>query len=245
MDRKKLSWITWSFIGLTILVLSWMLMNTLHRPERITLPDVDVEPDQIEGELDGEEDALTIVQITPKTVQTAIATLARPEAYRRTVKVEQFWSGGSGSYEITATVSGDWTRMDRTMPDGRVRHSIVGTEMAYVWYNNERAVYSAPAGDISADEEQSVPTYEDILDLPVEEIAVAEYGSLSGLRCIYVESTAASYTMRYWVNVDTGLLVAAEKRLDGETIYRMEALSVDQAEPEASVFRLPDGTQLI
>ncbi len=33
-------------------------------------------------------------------------TLARPEAYRRTVTVEQLWSGGSSSYEIAMAVSG-------------------------------------------------------------------------------------------------------------------------------------------
>ena len=126
MDKRNLNWITWSFIVGTVIVVVIMLMNTLQRPEHIVLPDTTAASDQIAEDPGNDGDALTVVEITPKTVQSAIATLSRPETYRRTVTVEQFWSTGSGSYETTVTVSGGWTRMDRTMPDGRVRHSIIG-----------------------------------------------------------------------------------------------------------------------
>ena len=66
------------------------------------------------------------------SVQTAVATLARPQAYRRTVTVEQLWKGGSGSYEVAVAVRGEWTRTDRTMPDGRVRHTITGPEQVSI-----------------------------------------------------------------------------------------------------------------
>ena len=50
--------------------------------------------------------------------------------------------------------------------------------------------------------------------------------------------------LRYWVSVDTGLLVASEKLVDGETVYRMGALSVDLSTPTAADLTLPDGTLL-
>ena len=156
--------------------------------------------------------------------------------------MEQFWSTGSGSYETTVTVSGGWTRMDRTMPDGRVRHSIIGPEETCVWYNNEAEIYRSAVGAVSADNEQCIPTYEDILDLPVEAISTADYRVLSDIRCIYVEAAEEDSQLCYWVSVDTGLLVAAEKLLDGQRVYRMEALTVDQTEPAATEFTLPDGT---
>ena len=53
------------------------------------------------------------------------------------------------------------------------------------------------------------------------------------------------YSLSYWVSVDTGLLAAAEKRLDGDPVYRMSALSLDSAQPTDSDFTLPDGTVLI
>lgn len=247
MDKRNLNWITWSFIVLTVLVVIVMLGSTLHRTSHITLPASDASTGQTAGDPSAGSDVLTVVEVTPETVQFAIETLARPEAYRRTATIEQFWSSGSGTYEITVTVSGPWTRTDRTMPDGRVRHTITDGGVTYIWYNSEETVYAAPAGDISADNEQSIPTYEDILELPVEEIVAADYRAISDLNCIYVETaeTAEGYALRYWVSVDTGLLVAAEKLLDGEPVYRMGAPAVDQSAPAEAEFTLPDGTVLL
>ena len=141
-------------------------------------------------------------------------------------------------------VSGPWTRTDRTMPDGRVRHTITGPEDVYIWYNNEAAVYTSPVGDITADHELPIPTYEDILSLDVESIIAADYRTISNVACIYAEAQTGEYTLRYWIGVDSGLLVAAEKLLGDETVYRMLSLTVDQTEPTAAEFTLPDGTFL-
>ena len=50
---------------------------------------------------------------------------------------------------------------------------------------------------------------------------------VSDVRCIYVETAEDEwgYAQRYWVSVDTGLLVVAERLQKGETVYRMAALS--------------------
>ena len=83
--------------------------------------------------------------------------------------------------------------------------------------------------------------------LPVETIATADYRVISGVNCIYVETAADEdgYVLRYWVSVDTGLLTAAEKLLDGESVYRMAGLTVDQTLPPVSDFTLPDGRVLV
>lgn len=245
MDKRNLNWVTWSFVILTALVVGMMLMNTMRRPGDITLPDTTVKNDQIIDDSDKDNDALTVVKITPETVQAAIATLSRPESYRRTITLEQFWDNGSASYEITTTVNGAWTRTDRTMPDGRVRHCISGPDVVYIWYNNEQELYTGSPGEITADNEQSIPTYEEILELPQEEIVVADYRSVSDVNCIYVEAADINCTLRYWLSVESGLLVAAEKLLDEETVYRMGALTVDQTEASAADFTLPNGNQLI
>lgn len=244
MDKRNLKWITWGAVALTVLIVAAMLMDTLHRPGQITLPDPDAVEDQTSNDFLTEGDALSVVEVKPETVQAAIATLSRPEAYRRTVTVEQFWEGGSGKYEIAVTVSDPWTRTDRTMPDGRVRHTITSDDRVYIWYNNERSVYMAPVGDVSADQEQGIPTYEEILDLPVDSITLADYRSISEVNCIYVEAVEGDYLLRYWVSVDTGLLVAAEKLQEEETVYRMGSLTLDQTELGIEEFTLPDGTIL-
>ena len=176
-----------------------------------------------------------------------MATLSRPLEYRRTVTVEQLWTGGSGTYETAVAVSGGWTRTDRTLAGGRVRHVLTDGEVTHIWYDGGTEVYTAPAGGISADNEQNIPTYEEILDLPPEAIAVADYRVISGVNCIYVETAedGEGFVLRYWVSVDTGLLAVSERLLEGEPVYRMAALTLDQASPIAADFTLPDGTPLL
>lgn len=247
VEKQKLKWITWGVVAMAVLIMGMMLFNTLNRSGNFTLPVTDTLSGQPSGDSSA-SDALMVVEVTPNTVQTAIATLTRPESYRRTVTVEQFWSGGSsGTYEITVNVLGSWTRTDRTMPDGRVRHTITGDEDVYIWYNHEQAIYTGTVGEISADNEQFIPTYEDILVLPSESIAQADYRIFADINCIYTETVedTAGYVLRYWVDVDSGLLVATEKLLKGETVYRMAALTIEQSEPAAEVFTLPNGTALI
>lgn len=244
LDKRKLNRITWMFVTVTVLVVALMLMNTLRRSDRITLPEPGGAPDQTVEDTTGS--ALTVVEVTPETVQAAVRTLTRPDSYRRTVTVEQFWDGGSGTYSTAAAVSGDWTRTDRALPDGRTRHAITNGEDSYIWYDQEDEVYAAPAGGITADQEQTIPTYEDILTLPEDSILVADYRTISDVNCIYVETAAGpeGYALRYWVAVDTGLLSAAEKLQNGETVYRMAALSLDGMAPTTADFTLPDGTVL-
>ena len=247
MEKRKLKRLTWCIVIFMMLAVGLMLSGTLRRTAHITLPEPGAAAEQ-DSEAPGKTDnALTVIEVTPSTVQAAIETLARPEVYRRTATVEQFWSSGVGSYEVTVTVNGLWTRTDRTMPDGRARHTMTGPERVYVWYNNEENVYAGPVGAVSADAEQSIPTYEDILELPVEQITAADYRKVSDVYCIYVETAEddAGYVLRYWVSVETGLLTMAEKLENGSAVYRMAALSVDQDGITEDSFRLPDGTSVL
>ena len=57
--------------------------------------------------------------------------------------------------------------------------------------------------------------------------------------------TELGYTERYWISVDSGLLVAAETEKDGEVVYAMTARDVVSPLDETQgIFVLPDGTVL-
>lgn len=248
MDKRKLNWVTWAVLALATAFVALMLSSSLSRAAHITLPSSDAPRDPNAGDGGASSGALTVVEITPDTVQAAIASLSRPESYSRSVRVEYFWSGGSGRQELYVTVRQPWTRIDRTLGSGQTRVSVTDGEVTYIWYGYDSAAPVAvlPAGDISADDEQSVPTYEDILDLPPETLVQADYRALEGLNCIYVETEPdeAGYALRYWVSVDSGLLVQAEKLLGEELVYRMSALQLELEEAGAAKFVLPDGTAL-
>ena len=238
--------VTWSIVILVVLVVLLMLMSNLRRSSRVVLPDTSTSAGDSAEQTSGGS-AIQVVEVTPETVQAAIATLHRPEAYSRSVTVEYLWNGGSSTSEITVSASGGWSRTDRTLPDGQTRHAITNEETTYIWYNGETDVFTGPAGEISPDAEQTIPTYEDVLALAPEQIAQADYRMVSDVRCIYVETAEDDwgYVQRYWVSVDTGLLAVAERLQDGETVYRMAALTVDETAPDAKTFTLPDGTALI
>lgn len=246
MDKRNLKWTIWIFLPMVLLMAMLIFSMAMRRTPHIILPDTSAGTSSVPGMSSPGNDALKLLEVKPETVQAVIATLSRPTQYRRTVTVEQFWAGGSGSYDAEVSVSGAWTRIDRTMSEGQIRHTITGEEETFVWYNDEDRVYEAPAGGISADNEQFIPTYEEILDLPQREIAAADYQALSGVNCVYVETgeDAQGYVTRYWVSVETGLLVSAEKLQNGETVYRMTALTLEQEEPAAEDFVLPTGRSL-
>lgn len=238
--------VTWSIVILVVLVVLLMLMSNLRRSSRVVLPDTSTSAGDSAEQTSGGS-AIQVVEVTPETVQAAIATLHRPEAYSRSVTVEYLWNGGSSTSEITVSASSGWSRTDRTLPDGQTRHAITNGETTYIWYNRETDVFTGPAGEISPDAEQTIPTYEDVLALAPEQITQADYRMVSDVRCIYVETAEDDwgYVQRYWVSVDTGLLAVAERLQDGETVYRMAALTVDETAPDAKTFTLPDGTALI
>ena len=247
MDKRNLKGITWVFAVATVLIVALMLSRTLKRTTHITLPPPAAASSEIQSGAEANRDALSVVEISSQTVQAAIETLKRPEAYIRTITVEQFWEGGSGAWAATAYVKDGWQRTDRLMPDHRMRHTATDGENTYIWYNSESQIFSAPAGEITADHDQSIPTYEEILALDPGEITTADYRALEGVACIYVETVEgeSGYALRYWVSVDSGLLVSSEKLYRGEMVYRMTALSVDASAPTEQDFILPDGTELI
>jgi len=246
VGNRKFNTITGGFLILIVLIVVLMMANSLRRTSHITLPDPSAAASASGSGTQSTEDAVIRVEVTPETVQAAVATLKRPESYVRLLTVERLWSGGSGTVQIAVTVSGELTRADTKGTDGHVRHMITNGQTTYVWYDEERTYYTGAAGDISADEEQSILTYEDVLALDVDQITTADYRVFSNEESIYVETgeDAAGYVLRYWVSVDSGLLIGAEKLQSGTAVYRMASQPVTETLPTAKDFTLPDGTVL-
>ena len=242
MGKKNMS----AFVTITVLTILIVVLlgaNSIRRTAHIHLPDENALQESESGEADGS--AINQIAVTPATVQQAIATLQRPESYTRTVTVEQIWSGGSGVTNSTVCVLHGWTRVDTQLKDGSLRHSVTDGETTHIWYGAEENVYTGAAGEFSADAEQAIPTYEDVLEVPVENILRAGYRSYSETNCIYVETRlSGGAVLCYWVNVSDGLLTAAEK-YEGETlVYRMTA-SASSGAPLEEQFTLPDGTNVL
>jgi len=245
MKRKsRISLVGLAFAALLVLVIAFLLRISLHRPAEVVLPETAGEESRGDAVSDLAQEGVRRVEVTPETVQLVIERLARPESYSRTIVIERYWSGGSGQSTAEVRAAAGWMRLDVT-ENAETRHVITGDGQSWIWYGEDARYYSG-AAPLTADEEQSIPTYEDILLLETGRIAAADYRSLDTVDCIYVETAPdeAGYTERCWIAVDTGLLAAAE-RLQGESvIYRMAGLSVSTGDVGADAFTLPDGELL-
>ncbi len=243
--RRSVSFIAVSFFAVLLLVLSFLVRLMLHRPPAVELPVIENTAGNGSTVGDVSQESIRRVEVTPQTVQLVIARLTRPARYTRTMTLERFWTDGSGSASATVCAADGWMRVDVTGEGVEARHTILGGGRSWVWYGTENRVFTGTAA-FSADKEQGVPTYEMVLDLPVDAIAAADYRTREGVQCIYVETASDEfgYTERYWVSVDNGLLVAAE-RFQGETlVFRMSGFEVNIDEADLQQFRLPDGEML-
>ena len=218
-------------------------VRSVYRSGNIVLPNLDSQ--QVSDQLRPEDERLELVEIRTDTVQAAVDSMERLQAYTMTVKVETLWSDGSSETELTSYVRDRFTRVDVAQRDGSIRRTVTDGENTYIWYDDASyTVYAS--GSISADQELRVPTYEDLVEMPTESIVAATYQELKGLYCIYAEvNLGEGYLGRYWVDVETGLLIAAQRLHEGEPVYQMTVQSLDTATPDSQLFRLPDGTELL
>lgn len=234
---------------IVVAVFSSFAMNLFSAADhQIRLPDLSDSADSDPTGPDDTADSEVIrVEVTPRTVQSIIATLARSQSYHREISIE-LWAGEEEP-DVTAAevwVDGGWTRTSITCSNGRVQHNLVGDEKHWLWYEGDLSAVSFPAGAAAADLVQRIPTYEDVLELPQREITDTGYEKYDGTVCIYVEVELAELagSERYWISVSDGLLVAAQRVRDGNVVYRMRALSTESPAPLDSSFTLPDGQVL-
>ena len=243
MRKRRVTPIGAAFVALVLLVLLFVVRGALHRPARVVLPQESSSSDASDAALD--DSAVGRIAVRPDTVQSAIATLERPARYSRAITIERYYSGGSGVDRSSVSVDGAWMRVDTEQASGAQSHTISNGERTWVWYGGSKLWYES-ASAFTADEEQGIPTYENILHLEKQRIAAADYRLLDTVDCIFVETAVddGGYVERYWVSVNDGLLCAAEKLQGEDVVYRMAGMTIDTTAPDADVFTLPGGTVL-
>ena len=122
-----------------------------------------------------------------------------------------------------------------------MKHILLRGADKWIWYSDAEGVYTGPAHDGDADGYQTIPTYEDLLALPVEDILDAGYTEYDGASVIYARyrSGPFGYETTCYVSDETGLLIGAET-YDGEVlIYAMRSGPVEITTPDESVFTPP------
>lgn len=248
MEDKKRTVMAVVIVAVVVLAVLYSFFLNLFAPTpRLELPDPDASQSLAPVAQESGRSAGVVVEVTPQTVQSLIASLERYESYRRTVAVEYFSAGGSvGTVTAQVWVDGGWTRTSAALSSGAVENAVVGDGTLWLWYDKGPKVYDGPADERSADLTQRLPTYEDVLKLDKKDITAADYEERDSQPCVYVEAAGPLDTVeRFWVSVNSGLLIAAETEKDGEVVYAMSARDVvSPLDQLADIFVLPDGTVL-
>lgn len=182
-----------------------------------------------------------VAELSPDTVQAVISLLGRTESYSRTVTVEDFWDGGSSVTEMKVWADSSMTRIRIEQSCG-AKNILLKDAKLYIWYDNSQSVYESNVMSGSeADEWLRVINYEELLQLPVENIISASYEQYMNESCILVEYSSGEfgYTDLVFISVSTGLLMGAET-YDGDTlIYRMSSTMPNLTSPDEGLFQLP------
>ncbi len=252
MGRSRTKILSALILAILVLALFFAFSRTLF----LDTAEVHIPPPETGGQTqpgspaqEGPEDPEYLpVKVDKDTVQAVIASLSRPNSYDRDVTVETYWGeSGYGIVKVHAWVSGGFTRIQSQLPGGGVRNVITGDGKYYLWYDGDEDWFETDAGTQEDDIAQQIPTYENILAVSPDRILEAGYLTLSNIDCIYVEleEDSLGYRERYWVSVESGLLVCSETEKDGRVVYRMSSFSVNIPYVGANVFVLPDGTDLL
>jgi hypothetical protein len=249
MSSKRVRLITITGIILIALVIgASALIGYLSKDTKeIPLPTAGASPSPVETADSPAVDGLEYIIITKDNVQDVIATLHRPDAYSRTVKIEVHYEGDSTTYHISTFFDNGATAL-QMRSEGKKKNTVIAGGKLYIWYDGDKTPYERPISPEdekkSSDEYQMMSSYEDVLKLDKSSITAAEYVDYESERCIYVQyvTELLGYTEKYYISVGTGLLVHIEK-YDGNTlIYQMSSSDYSPTRPDASVFKLPDGT---
>lgn len=190
----------------------------------------------------------SLIEITPDNVQKVLATLERTEAYTRTIRQTHYWSEGASSAAREAEIWITPRALRIAWDDGE---NVILTETAYhIWFD-DRPPHSRPvtAGlglslEQILNEFQGIPSYETVLELDPNQILEAGYvlKNIGGVYeyCVYFVfgDSALGYVDRYYISLNSGLLIAM-LTLDGDIpVFRMETLRLTLEPPAADVFVL-------
>ena len=183
-----------------------------------------------------------VITITEDSVQTVLPMLRRADAYTRTLRSEIFWTGGSSVSTIDVSANGDLLRLNIHSSDG-TKNILISGDKKWIWYDGSNTLFSGAAHDRDSDEYQNLLTYEDITELPRENIRDAGYENYENVNCLYVSYVQGNfgYLSKVWISVDTGLLMGSETydENSGELIMRLSSSKPVIGSPDESVFKLP------
>ncbi len=187
---------------------------------------------------------LESVEVDRTNIKRIVAALQRPGRYHISANSTIYYSGGQSTAAAESYVDGVRSRAILYDGDRPTSNCIISGDRVYLWQEGSAEYYAGSRGSFTEDDYVYIPTYEKVLELPQKDILSASFSLYNEQYCIYIESQSEPNGIRslYYISVDTGLLIGAQ-RFDGDTlIYAMSCDLLDMPNDADELFVLPDGT---
>ncbi len=238
--NRRIIYAIFAFVAITALVFLVLSYQEQEDPYTISLPSPALESG---GMLDGNK--ADSIEVSPRTLKAVLGTLVRTESYSRTYTVTDYADGGQKKETaLSLWQKGGSVRLSITEGNA-VRNLLVRDGSLYIWYNGYAGVFQSalPKDALSRETDRftRLVTYEDILELPQEDILDAGYVDMDGQPCIFVEyrSGLLGYVTRVNIAVGSGLVISIEKYDGDALLFAMASGSTDLSTPPDSVFDIP------
>ena len=219
-------------LAAVILVIFLTDVNRNRREANIVLPEYsDNDGSDMVVELPYEEsDAMEKVVLNTGNVLSVIRAMARPKYYYQEMETTIYAAQSSVKTQIRQWVSEEQSVTRRYKEGDAAAVYVLRTkENIKIWFEDSQDAYIGALSNYSSDDIAGIPSYEDVLTTG-DEILAAKYVIEGDRACIYVctEDKLLSYIKEYYIDVQTGLLVKMETRREGELVYSMETVRLDE-----------------
>ena len=185
------------------------------------------------------------LELTPQNIGNVVNTLRRPDKYSFSVTKTLYYGEDFKTTQIAVYVIDGYSKIEILNRDGSVyKNCIFGQDYVFIWQNGEKKYYRGAKGNFSADVEAQYQTYEDIVNMPPEQIKQVSYILYKEIPCICVETAdpETNYSTKYWVSAENGLLIHSEcYDSDGNAAYVVDIDNISSDNFSEDVFILPDG----
>ena len=245
--------IAFVFVLILVIVVFLAGLSDDDRVE-ITLPEPTVEAAPA-NPTTGETHTDETLRITDNNVIAALTSLEKPAYYYQKYSVEI----GTGTSAVDHTVDlwiNDRYKRAQVSTVQTTRIILTDSEKLWLWYQDENGRF------VEFDTTEAV-TFEDLLALPgfdylhtlneanileTEYLVMESEGDVSP--CIFLSADEPSGNhIRYWIDLETGLLSVADAMEGNTQVYRIEQTNFDRLADQDEVFNdkflLPDGSSII
>lgn len=197
---------------------------------------------------------LESVEVNSGTIQSVVAALERPDSYSRSLRVRTYWDGGEAAFLVeTCTYGGVYAARISRESGGDVTRLVITGDTVYRWREGSYTCFTYDRGESAAmadvDRYLMLLTYEDLLEIPEEDISGAGYVQFEGEYCLYAEAGSPNLGNRelYYISAESGLLAGYETYEGDRLVHRMVSGKVETFDESAGseMMTLPDGTVLL